>query len=440
MAPEVVGISLILLLVLIALGWHIVLALTISTLVGVYLMFGNVNAAFSLFASTAFEALRDYVFAVIPLFILMGEFLARSGAAADIYNVVDRLFRKIPGRLGVATVTGNAIFAAATGVSIASAAAFTQIAYPHMVRSGYRKSNAIGVIAGSACLGMLIPPSVLMIVWGILTEQSIGHLFMAGVIPGIVLALLFAIYVVVSALRSPADWGSNRDGDLITAPPRTLSETFGVILLFSLIALVIGGIWGGLFTATEAAGVGAIGGLAVALLKGMKWSEVGRVIVESGRKSAPIMALLIVGQLYARLLSLGGANNFIADLFGGADIGPWLLICGMVIVWLILGCFLDSVSIMLITVPIFAPLAVTAGWDPLAFAIIGILAIEAGLLTPPFGILVFAIKGFLEDDELKLSQLFRAAVPYWIIILVAALLVAVFPGLASWLPSAMFAK
>jgi C4-dicarboxylate transporter, DctM subunit len=442
MATGILVLSLAVLFVLILLGWHIAIALAISTFLGVYLIFGDTHMVFSLLAGTAFEGLRNYVFAVIPLFVLMGDLIARSGAARDLYRFVDILFRRLPGRLGVATVGGNALFAAVTGVSLASAAAFSRIAYPEMIRLGYSRSNAAAVIAGSACLGMLIPPSVLMIIWGILTQESIGRLFMAGVVPGILLSLLFGTFVVCSALLRPETWGYNKAGKAAAdlEEPLDRRSLIGIASILGLIVVVIGGIWGGAFTPTEAAGVGAIGGLVIAIIKRMTWREIGRSIVESGRSAAPIMLLLIVGQLYSRLLAIGGVNTAIQDVFSGSEIGPWLMLGIMILIWLILGMLLDTVSIILLTVPIFAPLAVGVGWDPIAFAIIGILAIEAGLLTPPFGLLVYAVKGFLNDDKITLVQLFGATIPYWIMILIVVVLVALFPGIASWLPSLMLGR
>lgn len=436
MTSAVLG-SVTLLLVLILFGWHIALALTISTFIGVYLIFGNLHVVLSLFASTAFEALRDYVFAVIPLFVLMGEFIARSGAASDLYRFMDRALRGVPGRHGVATVGGNAVFAAVTGVSIASAAAFTKIAYPQMVRFGYSKQNAISVITGSACLGMLIPPSVLLIIWGVLTEESIGSLFIAGVLPGLLVSVLFIAYVVVASLLRPQRWGGMMQHHEDEAPSLGRRELIGVFLILFLIALVIGGIWGGLFTPTEAAAVGAIGGLVVALVKGTPKASLWQAVTETGRLSAPILLLLIVGQFYSRLLAMGGITNIIQDSFGGAALSPWLLLAAMVCVWFILGMLLDSASILLLTVPLFAPLAKSAGWDPLAFAIMGVLAIETGLLTPPFGLLIFAVKTFLNDQDVTLGMIFTGTVPYWIMLLVTIVFVGMFPWLATWLPRLM---
>ena len=199
-SADVAAVVLILLLVLVFSGIHVAVALGITSAVGIYMVTGRESVVLALIQNTFYDAIRDYIFAVIPLFMLMGEFIGRSGATSDLYVSLQRSFRRIPGRLALATLFGNAVFSFVTGVSIASAATFTRIAYPEMKRHGYNRSFALGSIAGSGCLGMLIPPSVLMIVWGILTEQSIGKLFLAGVLPGLILVSFFAVYILVAAI------------------------------------------------------------------------------------------------------------------------------------------------------------------------------------------------------------------------------------------------
>ncbi len=367
----------------------------------------------------------------------MGDFISRSGAASDLYRVCDRALRRLPGRLAIATIAGNTVFAAVTGVSIAAAAAFSRIAYPEMKKVGYKQTFALGAVAGSACLGMLIPPSVLLIVWAILTEMSVGALFIAGIVPGIILAVLFSAYVIIAAIRNP-EIAPAFDGDTVEMTPAEVkSELIGGIGILSLILLVIGGIWTGIFTPTEAAGFGAIGALLIGIIKGMRWREIVDAIFQAGRTTAPIMFLLITAQMYSRLLAIGGAVNYIKALFLGMGVDPFLVIGLMMVIWIILGMLIDSVSIILLTVPIFAPIAATFGIDPIAFAIFGILVIEAGLLTPPFGLLVYTVKGAVPDPTVTLAQIFRGSTPYFLLILVAALLVLFMPALATWLPQLM---
>jgi len=426
-----------LLIGLILLGVHIGVAFAVCSALGVWLMLGSVEAALAILGNTAYEAVRKDVFAVIPLFVLMGDFIARSGAASDLYRICDRVLRRLPGRLAIATIAGNTVFAAVTGVSIAAAAAFSRIAYPEMKKHGYKQSFALGAVAGSACLGMLIPPSVLLIVWAILTEMSVGALFVAGVLPGAVLAALFAIYVIVSASRKPEIAPSIRSESRQLTAAEIRSESIGGIGILLLIMLVIGGIWFGLFTPTEAAGFGAIGALLVGLAKGMRGKEILEAIFQAGKTTAPIMFLLITASMYSRLLALGGAVNYIKGLFLSLGVDPYLIIGLMVLIWILLGMLIDSVSIILLTVPIFAPIALALGIDPLAFAIFGILVIEAGLLTPPFGLLVYTVKGAVPDPTVTLGKIFLGSFPYFVLILVAAFLVLLIPQLANWLPAYM---
>jgi tripartite ATP-independent transporter DctM subunit len=433
------------LLVMIVLGFHINLALGVASVIGVGILAGRESVALSLLSTASYEVLRDYVFAVIPLFVLMGEFVARSGAAKDLYLVVNRLLRRVPARLAVATVIGNAIFAAIVGVSIASAATFSRIAYPQMVALRYHKTVALGCIAGSSSLGMLIPPSVLMIVWGVLTEMSIGKLFLAGFLPGLLLAGMYVLWCLALALARPELFGEGKAKiDQWAGGGRAALEEsidrdviVGAVGAAVLILVVLGGIWGGLFTPTEASGIGAILSLVLALVKRLSWSDILEAISETGRTSAPLLFLLICAQMYSRLLAMGGIVNGIQDFILGTGLSPVMIVVLMVIIWFILGMFIDSVSIMLLTVPIFAPLAVKLGIDPIAFAIIGILAIEAGILTPPFGLAVYTVKACVPDKDVSLGQIFRGAAPYWAFLVLEVFIIYWWPGIATYLPSKM---
>jgi tripartite ATP-independent transporter DctM subunit len=431
------------LLVLVSLGVHIAIALGMTSALGIYFVTGDVRIVATMLGSTAYEALRDYVFAVIPLFMLMGEFIGKSGAVTDVYRGINRGLRRLPGRLAIATVLGNALFSFVTGVSIASAAAFSRIAYPEMSRHGYHKGFALGTVAGSSCLGMLIPPSVLMIVWGILTEKSIGQIFLAGVLPGLMLTGLFVIYILLTAILRPALVGGGVDRKEDDEGAEKVSLRAFVTSLTGIVAVVIavlGGIWFGVFTPTEGAGAGAFIGLVLGIVKGMRYRGIIDSILSVGRTSAPILLLLVAASLYSRALAMTGLANAIQDLFLGTGLTPLLIIAVMVVIWFLLGMVIDSISIMLLTVPIFAPIAEQLGYDPIAFAIVGILAIEAGLLTPPFGLLVYTVKSAVQDEDSSITivQIFRSSLPYWCIILLAATLVINFPQIALWLPSLVF--
>ena len=443
------------LVILVAIGVHIAIALVMTSALGIFLVTGANAYAFetvqTMLAATAYEAIRAYVFAVIPLFMLMGEFIGKSGTVTDVYRGINRLLHKIPGRLAIATVVGNALFSFVTGVSIASAAAFSRIAYPEMKRYGYHKGFALGAVAGSSCLGMLIPPSVLMIVWGILTEQSIGQLFAAGVLPGLLLAILFILYVCVFALLRPAAVGIGTSVDQVSKTanievPTNEEDVTTIQFLISLagiifvIVAVLGGIWFGIFTPTEGAGAGALIGLALGIIKGMRIHDIIDSILSVGRTSAPILLLLVTASLYSRTLAMTGMANAIEGVFLGSGMEPWMIITVMVLIWFALGMIIDSISIMLLTAAIFAPISAKMGYDPIAFAIIGIIAIEAGLLTPPFGLLVYTVKSAIQeiDPEMSVLTIFKSSTPYWIIMLFGMILIINFPQIATYLPNLLF--
>jgi len=302
--------------------------------------------------------------------------------------------RRLPGRLAAATVLGNAAFAAVSGVAIASAATFSRIAYPEMRRRGYGKGYALGVIAGSGCLGMLIPPSVLLIVWAILTEGSVGALFIGAVVPGLLLGLTFVGYCVIAAIRNPslapaADRSHEEQRDAGAARAELISGLGIVALIF----VVLGGIWLGVFTPTEAAGFGALGSIVVGWAKGMRPKDFMEAIYDAGRSTAPIMFLLIAGSMYARLLAVSGGINMIQDLFVGSGLTLVGMVLIMTVVWLILGALIDSISVILMTVPIFVPIAVAAGLDEIAFAIYGILIIEGRFADAADGLVDFYREG-----------------------------------------------
>jgi C4-dicarboxylate transporter, DctM subunit len=430
---------------LVVIGVHIAVALGMTSALGIWLVTGQDANAFRtvqvMLAAKAYEGIRDYVFAVIPLFMLMGEFIGKSGAITDVYRGINSMLSRIPGRLAIATVFGNALFSFVTGVSIASAAAFSRIAYPEMKRHGYHKGFALGTVAGSSCLGMLIPPSVLMIVWGILTELSIGKIFLAGVLPGLLLTTLFCLYVLAMAILKPEVVGSGSESVVEAVdkvpPGQFFTSLFGIVVV---IVAVLGGIWFGLFSPTEGAGVGALLGLILGLVKGMRYKDIIDSILSVGRTSGPILLLLVTAALYSNTLAMTGLANAIEGLFLESGMKSWMIIFVMVFIWFLLGMIIDSISIMLLTAAIFAPIAVKLGYDPLAFAIIGIIAIEAGLLTPPFGLLVYTVKSAILslDPDVNVMTIFKSSTPYWIIMLIGMILIIIFPQIATYLPKILF--
>jgi len=425
--------ALVLLVVFVVAGVPVIFAFAGSALFGLYFALGGVWPAMDLVGQTALSGIKDYNFVVIPCFTVMGMLIAHSGAAADLFNVLNRRLRGIPGRLAVATVGGNAVFAAVTGVGVAAAAAFSHVAYPVMRANRYSRSFSTGCIAGSAVLGLLIPPSVFMIVWAILTEQSVGRLFAAGVLPGLLLASLYAVYCVLFAKLKPQ---AAPEGDVADLRPLP-GERAGALYVALLIVLTLGGIWFGFFTPTEGSAVGMVGALVVALLKGMRWRAIYEAFLEAGRTVTPIMLLLLTATMFSKLVALNGIPQEVQALLASWGLGPTGTLLFMVVVWFVLGCMIDSISIMLLTVPIFWPIAMAFGYDPIVFALVGILVIEAGVLTPPFGMNVFVVKAAVPDPEVTVRDIFAGVTPYWMLILFLAWLIYAWPPLATWLPSHM---
>jgi len=409
-------------------GLFVPVALMLCSFLGVWAIKGSPVLASKLMALAANDSISSYFFGVVPLFVLMGFIVAEAGLGRDAFDVANAMFRRLRGGLGVGTVGANAIFAAITGISIASAAVFTKIAVPQMIRHGYAPRFAVGVVAGSSVLGMMIPPSLLLILYGILTEQSIGDLFIAGIGPGLLLAVFFAAGIVLMAIFTPGFVG-RPEGAPEALPPRALLAKG--LPIAALITLVLGGIYGGLFTPVEAGAVGAIGALLIGVaLRRLTWAGLWRVLVDTGLVTATVCFLIIAAQMYSRMLALSGVPAGLGAWAAGADLGFWGLMILYVLIVIALGMILDSSSIMLILVPLMLPVVVPMGVDLVWFGIVTVLAVEIGLLTPPFGISVYVIKATLDDPTITLAEIFKGAAPFALIMLVVLALIIVFPVIA----------
>jgi tripartite ATP-independent transporter DctM subunit len=385
------------LVTLVLFGMTIAVALFSVAFVGIWLIRGDVEIAMRMMHSAAYRGIADYIFATIPLFVLMGMLVSISNVGKDTFDVAESLLRRLRGSLGVATVAANAMFAAVTGVSVASAAVFTKIAVPEMVRHGYTKTFAAGTVAGSSILGMMIPPSVLMIIYGVLAEQSIGKLFIAGFIPGVVLALGFAAVIMLMATFTPHLVFVSGAASVATAQktPKLNAGQLGLKIfpISLLIILVLGGLYSGFFTPTEAGAVGALGALVIALARrklggGNFW----KVLQETGAISVGIMILLIAASFYSKMISVAGVPQALGQLIQESGLGPYGFLTLYVLLVLALGMIIDSSSILLIMTPIAVPIATSLGFDLIHFGIVTVIAVEMGLLTPPFGLSVFKVK------------------------------------------------
>lgn len=426
-------ISIVFVLFFVYVGVHVGVALALISFICVWLVRGDMDLAGKLLALSIGESMKHYEFGVIPLFVFMGLLVSISGIGSDTYDVANHLFRKMKGGLGTATVGANAVFAAVTGTSIASASVFTKVAVPEMLRLGYRPRFSVGVVAGSSVLGMLIPPSLLLIVFGILAEQSIGDLFLAGIIPGIVLAVAYCVLIWVMATYFPDKVGTaqalNTKRETGMTGGMAARKSLPIVLL---IALVLGGIYGGLFTATEAGGVGALGALVLTLAKGeLNRANLWEALSETGHVTAAICFLLVSAHIYSRMIALTGIPNIMEEWVNASGLGLTGLLAVYIIAIVLMGTILDAASIMLITVPLMIPALSGFEIDLIWFGIITILAVEIGLLTPPLGLACFVIHSNLQDDRIRIEDVFWGAVPFAITMLLVLLLVVAVPELAT---------
>ena len=413
-------------------GLYIPIALILCSFLGVWAIKGNAILAAKMLGLAANDAISSYFFGVVPVFVLMGFIVSGSGMGRDAVDVANAMFKRIKGGLGLGTIAANTIFAAITGISIASAAVFTKIAVPELRRHGYGTRFSVGVVAGSSVLGMLIPPSLLLILYGLLTEQSIGDLFLAGLGPGLILAVFFGLGTVLLAIFSPGFVGHNlsADGEDLSAGD-LLAKGMPIALL---ITLVLGGIYAGFFTPVEAGAIGTAGAFVIGVAKGrLSLAALWRVLVETGMITAAICFLLIAAQMYSRMLAFSGLPAGFGQFVATADLsllGILLLYCLVVI---LMGMILDSGSIMLILVPLMLPVVTALNVDLVWFGIITVIAVEIGLLTPPFGISVYVIKATLDDPAISLKDIFIGAAPFALMMVLCLALVIFYPPIATGL-------
>lgn len=420
-------------LLLIGLGLHVAVALGAVSFLGVWALRGNIEVAFQLLAIAARDSIANYIFGVIPLFVLMGLVINASNVGRDAYEVAQFAFRRLRGGLGVATVAANALFAAMTGISIASAAVFTRISVPEMLRYGYTPRFAVGVVAGSSVLGMLIPPSILLVVYGLLVQESVGDLFIAGIIPGLLLALAYIVAIVLAARLRPG-WvvptpTAAREGRAGQLRPGQIVAKLAPAC--ALILLVLGGIYGGLFTPTEAGAVGALGAIVLTVLqRRMTWRQFWDVLMETGQITASILFLVVAATMYSRMLGIAGMPTQIGGWISASAFDFVTVMVVYIAVLLLLGMIMDAVSIILVAVPLFLPAFAPFGIDLVWFGIVTVIAVEIGLLTPPLGISCYVIKASLSDPRISLWDVFAGAAPFALVMLGVLGLVIMFPALS----------
>lgn len=436
MTDQIIGLlSIGAIVVLVYSGMHVAVALGLTSIVGIWLINGKLSVAMGLLGQGAIDSLADHNLAVIPLFALMGILVSVGGLGKDGFDVAAKLFRNVRGGLGIATVAANALFAATTGLSIASAAVFTRIAVPEMVRHNYQLRFAVGVVAGSSVLGMLIPPSLLFILFGIITESSIGALFLAGIIPGLLLSAVYCIYIVIRAHLSPLSIVTENFKVQEERAIGFVNATKNLFPTALLVMIVIGGIYGGIFTPTESGAVGAAAALLIVI-----WRRVinlegfWRVLIETGQITVSICILFVAATVYSRMLAFSGLPDYLADWLGHQNVSFNWTIAAYVVVLLLLGTIIDAGSIMLIMVPVMLPILKQFNADLIWFGVVTVLAVEIGLLTPPFGISVFVVKSALKEQfKIGLNQIFAASFPFACLMMFVLILIIIFPNLALML-------
>ncbi|MEN3163942.1 TRAP transporter large permease [Tistrella mobilis] len=429
---EIGLLSILALLLLIWAGMHVSVALGLVSLLAIWEVRGRWSVAAAAIAQAALDSIDSYVFGVVPLFVLMGYLVGVSDLGRDAFRLADRVVGRLRGGMGVATVGANAAFAAVTGISIASAAVFTKVAVPEMMRLGYLPRFAVGVVAGSSVLGMLIPPSLLLILYAVVAEQSVGDMFLAGIGPGLLMALVFGIYIVLLARFRPDRVQPLAAAQAAAARRDRPGNVFAEgAPLVGLIALVLGGIYGGLFTPTEAGAVGAAGALLVAVArKRLDARGFWKVLVETGHVTASISLLIIAASLYSRMLALTGVPEAMGALFADAGLGPVGFLMVYVAIAVLLGTILDSSSILLILVPLALPVVDGFGMNLVWFGVVTVIAVEVGLLTPPLGLSVFVIRSTLDDPRITLGDVFAGALPFAMLMLLVILLISLMPAIA----------
>lgn len=429
------ALSLGVLILLVMMGLHVGVAMILVGFVGLWLIKGRLALPYTMLGISENEYLANYYFSAVPLFVLMGLLVAASDIGRETFAVARWLTRPVKGGLGIATVGANAIFAAITGSSIASAAVFAKIATPEMIRHGYTKRFSVGVVAGSSVLGMLIPPSILLIVYGFLAEQSVGHLFAAAIVPGLILATAMCLMIWLRATFWPQQIFVSNDSNSIGNSDEVTSVGKAALMLvpvLGLIFLVLGGIYGGFFTPTEGGAVGSAGALIYGFTSGkLDRKNLWKVIVETGQIATAILYLILAANVFTVMLASSGFVQSIGGLIGELDLSLWQFAIVYVFLLVILGMFLESISIMLIVVPITLPAVLLLGGDPIWFGILTVIAVEIGLLTPPFGLTCYVVSSTLRSSGISLSDIFAGALPFvWVMALVTFLII-VFPALGS---------
>ncbi|MBC8438868.1 MAG: TRAP transporter large permease [Deltaproteobacteria bacterium] len=388
----------------------------------------NYHAALSMVSTVASEEGMNYSLSVVPLFILMGNFVTQSGLSHELYKSSYAFFGHRKGGLAMATIVACGGFSAVCGSSLATAATMSKVAMPSMRKFGYADSLATGSIAAGGTLGILIPPSVILVLYGIMTESDIGQLFAAGILPGLLGIICYLGAVAVATSINPK---IGPRGELVAWPDRfrSLKGVWGVLLLFF---IVMGGIYAGIFTPTEAAGIGATGAFLFTLFRKKLTLEIlKKVLVDSASTTAMIFFLLMGSFIFANFVNVVGMPDALAEFVLGWDVSPFVVVLILMLVYIVLGCILESMSMIVLTVPVFYPMMQALGFDLIWFGIVVVVVTEISLITPPVGLNVFVLKAVLPD--VKVGTIFKGVTPFWIADIIRLTLIVFFPAISLFL-------
>ncbi|HJX12426.1 MAG TPA: TRAP transporter large permease [Dehalococcoidales bacterium] len=424
-------------------GFVAIVAFLVLALLGLPLAFSFITVGFAglvmlrgavpamaLLGETPYASIASYLLAAVPLFVLMGQFAFYSGISRDLFNAAHKWMSRLPGGLAQATMLACTAFAACTGSSVASAATMSAVAYPEMERLNYSPRLATGTIAAGGALGILIPPSTIFIILGIITEQSIGTLFIAGFLPGLMLAGLFIILIFVMSRLNPS-LGPPGEPSTWKEKFTSLTGIWGMLVLF---ILVLGGLYFGIFAPSEAGTVGAFGAFILALTKRTPRNSLLKALVETAQTTAYILFILIGATVFNTFLALGGVSSAISNWILSFSIPPMLTVIVILIVYIPLGMFIDPLGAILLTVPVFYPIVTGLGFDPIWFLVLVCVMTELGLITPPVAINVYVVQGV---TKVPMEEVFRGIVPFALVFLVGIALLVAFPQISLFLPGTM---
>jgi len=408
------------------------IAMGLVGVLGFGYLIGDITPALKILAQSPIRTATDAEFAVIPLFLLMGAFASASGMSRELFRASNTFLGHLRGGLGIATIAACGGFAAICGSSVATAATFSKVAYPEMRSHNYPQSFATGVIAAGGSLGIMIPPSTVLAIYGLITEQDIGKLFIAGIVPGLLAVGMYILTINVIALVRP-DFLPRGESHSWGERLASIRDVWAVVLLF---VFIIGGLYGGLFTATEAAGMGAAGALIISVLRRrLSYADFWRCLIESLRTTAAVFTILIGALIFGYFLTITQVPQKLTEFLTGLGLGPYGVLVLIMLMYLVLGCIMDAMAMIILTIPIVFPVIKALGFDPIWFGVIIVMTVELGLIHPPVGMNVFVIKSVIKD--VKLSTVFYGVAPFVVTDICRLAILIAFPILAIWLPSHM---